>query len=100
MADKEDIPDSSGDVVELPIDGVLDLHTFHPKEVKSLIPDYIEICRERGIFEIRIIHGKGTGTLRRIVHSILEKHPMVKSFALAGTSGGGWGATQVDLFEK
>ena len=81
----------------MPIDGVLDLHTFHPKEVKSLVPDYIEACLDAGIHEIRIIHGKGTGTLRRIVHSILEKHPAVKQFSLGGHADGSWGATKVDL---
>lgn len=83
--------------VELPIDGVLDLHTFHPKHIKELVPDYLDECRIRGILEVRIIHGKGTGTLRRIVQSILEKHPAVKSFRLGGHGSGGWGATQVDL---
>jgi dsDNA-specific endonuclease/ATPase MutS2 len=93
----EDQEWSGDDIVALPIDGVLDLHTFHPKEVKMLVPDYIDACLEKGITEIRIIHGKGTGTLRRIVHAILEKHPSVKGFALAGHGGGGWGATRVDL---
>lgn len=81
---------------ELPIDGVLDLHLFRPKEVKHLIPDYIEACREKGIYKLRIIHGKGTGTLRRHVHAILEKHPDVATYYL-GSGTGNWGATSVDL---
>ena len=85
------------EVVELPIDGVLDLHTFLPKEVKELIPDYLEECKKRNITELRIIHGKGTGTLRRIVHAQLEKHPLVASFRLAGHGSGSWGATLVHL---
>lgn len=82
--------------IELPVDGVLDLHFFKPSEVKELIPDYIDACREKGIYQLRIIHGKGTGTLRRLVHSILEKHPDVLNF-YPGTGTGNWGATSVDL---
>jgi len=85
------------EVIELPIDGVLDLHGFNPKEIKELVPDYIEECLKREIHQVRIIHGKGTGTLRRIVHSILEKHPKVREYRLAGHGSGGWGATLVDL---
>ncbi|HSB30886.1 MAG TPA: Smr/MutS family protein [Candidatus Sulfobium mesophilum] len=83
--------------VELPMDGVLDLHTFNPREIRDLLPDYIAACRQKGIFEIRIIHGKGTGTLRKTVHSILGKLPGISSFRLAGEDGGGWGATIVVL---
>ena len=83
--------------IRVPINGTLDLHTFHPKEVKELVPDYIEACREKGIFKIRIIHGKGTGTLREIVRSILKKHPAVIDFHHEGGTGGGWGATVVEL---
>jgi len=83
--------------IQLPIDGKLDLHTFHPREVKSLIPDYLEACRERGILQVRIIHGKGIGNLRRTVHAILAKHPGVKSFTLDHPEYGGWGATIVYL---
>jgi DNA-nicking Smr family endonuclease len=83
--------------IEHPIDGVLDLHTFRPAEVKGLVADYLDACAERGIFEVRIIHGKGTGTLREIVHSVLGKHPLVASFRLADESQGGWGASCVTL---
>ncbi len=84
-------------VIELPIDGTLDLHTFHPKDVKQLVADYIEECLQNGIFNVRIIHGKGTGTLRRIVHSVLNSHPDVSSYKLAGEDGGSWGATIATL---
>jgi DNA-nicking Smr family endonuclease len=83
--------------IELPIDGVLDLHTFKPREVKDLMPDYLAECQKRGIFQVRIIHGKGIGNLRRTVHAVLSKHPEVVSFALDHQQFGGWGATIVHL---
>jgi DNA-nicking Smr family endonuclease len=83
--------------IEIPIDGVLDLHTFNPRDVKELLPDYLAECKNRGIYEVRIIHGKGTGILRETVHSILRKMPDVESFGLAGEDAGGWGATVVRL---
>ena len=84
-------------VLSIPIDGTLDLHTFSPREVKELVPEYLRECRARGILQVRIVHGKGTGALRRQVHALLAKMPEVSSFALAGESAGGWGATLVSL---
>lgn len=81
---------------EVPIDGTLDLHTYAPRDVKELVPAYIEACRERNILQLRIIHGKGTGTLRKMVHSILSRHPDVKSFG-PDPGAGSWGATCVNL---
>src|ERR1043166_7877009 len=83
--------------VQMPIDGVLDLHTFKPREIRDLVKDYLTACLERGIYQVRIIHGKGTGTLRETVHSILAKHPAVVSFSLDHPEYGGWGATIVRL---
>ena len=82
--------------VELPIDGELDLHTFHPRDVKELVPDYLAECRARGILQVRIVHGKGKGVLRRMVHAILDRLPEVVSYWQEG-SGGSWGATIVQL---
>jgi len=89
--------DSIQDVIELPIDGTLDLHTFSPREVRELVPDYLEECRARGILNVRIIHGKGSGTLRRMVHAVLSRIPGVISYRLADELAGSWGATLVTL---
>ncbi len=89
--------DEEGEPVVLPIDGVLDLHTFAPREVKQLVEDYLAECAARGIEEVRVIHGKGTGALRRMVHSVLEKNPLVVAFRLGDEGEGGWGATLVTL---
>ena len=83
--------------ITLPIDGILDLHTFQPREIKDLISDYVAACRRQGIFQVRIIHGKGTGALRKTVHAVLSQLPTVVSFRLAGEDAGSWGATIVDL---
>lgn len=93
-------PPADGDAVEMPIDGVLDLHTFSPRDVKDLVPEYIGACLRRGITEIRIIHGKGTGTLKAIVQSVLKKDRRVASFKDAGIDAGGWGATTVRLAQR
>ena len=85
------------DPIEVPIDGTLDLHTFHPRDVKHLVVDYLQACREKGILQVRIVHGKGTGALRETVHSVLRKRPEVTSFRLGGSGGGSWGATIVML---
>lgn len=79
--------------VQIPITGELDLHTFHPREATRVIDAYFEACREKGIFTVRIVHGKGTGTLRETVHAHLRKHPQVASFQLGNETSGSWGAT-------
>lgn len=83
--------------VDMPIDGTLDLHTFSPKDLRTLIPDYIGECLQRGLYDLRIVHGKGTGSLRRSVHALLDRDPRVLRFQLADGSAGGWGATLVEL---
>ena len=89
--------DSNEDGVEYPIDGTLDLHQFSPRETREAVQEYIRVCLERGILQIRIVHGKGIGVQREIVRSMLKAHPSVISFRHEGGSGGGWGATVVDL---
>jgi DNA-nicking Smr family endonuclease len=83
--------------IEFPVDGFLDLHTFNPRELKELLPEYLAACLEKGILEVRIVHGKGTGALRETVQSILRKLPIVSSFRPAGGDAGGWGAALVVL---
>jgi len=84
------------EVIEQPVDGTLDLHTFQPKEAASVVDEYLRVCREKGILEVKVIHGKGRGVLLRTVHALLEKHPLVLNFKL-DTEGSGWGATIVHL---
>ena len=86
--------------VQLPIDGVLDLHTFKPREVKDLVPDYLDACREKGILQVRIVHGKGIGALRETVHTLLSRRADVVSYTLDHPQFGGWGATLVQLKPK
>jgi dsDNA-specific endonuclease/ATPase MutS2 len=92
---EEDVNDETNfeEIVNLPIDGVLDLHTFAPQEVKDLVPTYLNECLELGITEVQIIHGKGKGVLRKIVHSILDRYPNVISY----NDGNSWGSTVVTL---
>jgi len=88
------------DPVEIPINGILDLHTFRPTEVKDLLDDYIGACLEKKIYALRIIHGKGQGKLKKTVQSVLEKDSRVAHFSDAGATGGGWGATLVELKQR
>ncbi len=83
--------------IVIPITGELDLHTFSPRELAPLLEDYLWACQERGILEVRIIHGKGTGQLKARVRSLLAKNPQVVAVTDAGPERGGWGATLVTL---
>ena len=88
---------NEGDPIEIPITGELDLHTFQPREVAQLLDAYFQACAGKGIQVVRVVHGKGTGTLRATVHAYLRKDPLVASFALADEQRGSWGATIVTL---
>jgi DNA-nicking Smr family endonuclease len=83
--------------VVLHFDDVLDLHPFDPKDIRSVVEEFIEECRRAEILEVRLIHGKGAGVQRAIVRSLLHKHPAVISFKDAPAEAGGWGATIVSL---
>ncbi len=90
-----DDADSIDAPIPLPLDGTLDLHTFDPAEVGRLVPEWLRASREAGLTELRIVHGKGTGALRRTVEALLARDPLVRSFRTAGEDAGGWGATLV-----
>lgn len=92
-----DDPQRDASPVPLPISGELDLHSFRPSDLGELIPAYLAECAARGIRDVRIVHGKGTGTLRTTVHALLQRSPLVHSFRLGDEQTGSWGATLVSL---
>ena len=79
--------------VRIPIEDWIDLHTFPPKEIPSLLGEYLSECQRKGFKEVRIIHGKGKGVQMNIVHSFLKKSPLIESFKSAPPEAGSWGAT-------
>lgn len=85
------------DPIRIPIEDVLDLHTFHPRDIPRLIEDYIEECLRLRFLSVRIIHGKGTGAQKMRVQELLRRNPNVRSFKNAPAEAGGWGATIVEL---
>ncbi|WP_233561720.1 Smr/MutS family protein [Sorangium cellulosum] len=85
------------DIVVMPIEDAIDLHTFAPRDVASVVEEYLHEAQQRGFREVRIIHGRGKGVQRRIVQSVLSRHPAVDGFRDAPASRGGWGATVVWL---
>lgn len=87
-------------IICIPIEDRIDLHTFLPKEIPSLLEEYLLECQKKGLKEIRIIHGKGKGIQRSIVHSFLRKSPLIESFKPAPLEAGGWGATIACLRER
>ena len=85
------------DPVVLPPSDHLDLHPFQPRDIPSVVEEYLEQCRQLGFCEVRLIHGKGKGVQRNIVRSVVAKHPAVLSYRDAPAEAGGWGATLVVL---
>lgn len=91
-------PDAPDEPAELPYDGRLDLHPFHPRDAKRLLFAYLEECQRRGVLDLEVVHGKGTGALRRTVQTVLERLPdLVESHRPADEARGGWGVTLVRL---
>jgi DNA-nicking Smr family endonuclease len=86
--------------VKMPIEDILDLHTFKPKDIPDLLVDYFEACIDVNICSVRIVHGKGRWILKKRVQGLLKKNPMVESFKDAPPEAGGWGATLVELKGK
>jgi DNA-nicking Smr family endonuclease len=85
------------DAVRVPINGELDLHAFAPRDVPSLVEEYLRACREQGVLEVRLIHGRGKGVQRAVVRRLLGSLPNIESFREAPPESGGWGATLVRL---
>lgn len=95
-SDDESFPD----IVELPLEDVLDLHTFSPKEIKTLVKEYLQDAYEAGFPEVRIIHGKGIGVQREIVRAVAADDLHVQSVNQATEDAGGWGATIIRFKKK
>jgi DNA-nicking Smr family endonuclease len=83
--------------VVLPVEDSIDLHPFQPKDIPSVVEEYLEQCKQAGFHEVRLIHGKGRGVQRNVVQALLQKHPAVDSFHDAPLEAGSWGATIVIL---
>ena len=98
-ADLLTAPDAP-DGVDAPLTDELDLHTFLPRECADVVAEYLRAAQEAGMTHVRIVHGKGTGTLRRIVQGVLDRHPAVRAHRLADERSGSWGATLVDLHPR
>jgi DNA-nicking Smr family endonuclease len=90
-------PGDPDDLVSIPIEDALDLHSFRPADVPSVVEEYLAHAHARGFTEVRLIHGRGIGAQRSIVQSLLSRHPLVERFADAPEDRGGRGATLVRL---
>jgi DNA-nicking Smr family endonuclease len=65
---------------DVPIEPEIDLHAFAPRDIPSVVEEYVRAAREAGLEYVRLIHGRGTGVQRGIVQSVLERHPLVVEF--------------------
>ena len=85
------------DPIVIPTEDHLDLHPFQPKDIASVVEEYLYQCKVARFHEVRLIHGKGKGVQRKIIRGLLEKHANVESFHDAPLEAGSWGATVVIL---
>ncbi len=81
----------------LPIDGVLDLHAFAPRDAMSVVEEYLRECRERGVLRVRVVHGRGKGVQRAALRRLLAGLDFVAGVEDAPPGQGGWGASLVTL---
>jgi dsDNA-specific endonuclease/ATPase MutS2 len=96
-SDGDDDAERDPEPVVVPIESSIDLHAFHPRDVRQVVDSYLEAAIEAGFTEVRIVHGRGIGVQREIVRSLLERHPDVVDYGDAVHDRGGWGATVVRL---
>jgi dsDNA-specific endonuclease/ATPase MutS2 len=96
-AERESPAPAADETAVLPIEDSIDLHGFQPRDIPSVVEEYLLETHRRGFVEVRLIHGRGKGVQRRVVQSLLARHPLVESFRDAPASRGGWGATLARL---
>ena len=88
---------AADDAFVVPLTGELDLHNFAPRDIESVVEEYVRACRERGVPSLRLVHGRGQGVQRAVVRRLLARLEGVLAFDDAPPSSGGWGATLVRL---
>jgi DNA-nicking Smr family endonuclease len=94
VGEREDL---SAETVIIPLTGELDLHPFAPRDIPSVVEEYVRACRDKGVRHLRLAHGRGRGVQRAAVRRVLATLPEVRSFDDAPPGAGGWGATVVEL---